>query len=181
MNPILIEFYFYKTLPIFPSYQWDYENYQKIYNVESFDTDFDNPVFNTFRRPFSFFFSESTDSDFYNSMAMELQDDKVKFHVEFDNVLFFYLYGSVRSYLSDFYDSLEENFGDYKTETGYKIPVYFYNERFTYLKLNPTIFEVFKFLIQTRTNFINREDDDIILNVDLVKSYEKEYAKYRFV
>lgn len=181
MNPLLIEFYFYKTLPIFPAYQWDYENYQKIYNKESFNTDFNNPVFNNFRRPLSFFFRESTDSDFYNSMAMEFHGDKVKFHAEFDNVLFFYLYGSIRSYLSDFYDSLEENFGEYKTEKGYFIPFYFYQERYTYLKLNPNIFEVFKFLIETRTNFANREDDYIILNVDLVKSYETEFAKYRFI
>lgn len=181
MNPILIEFYFYKTLPIYPSYRWNYEKYQKVYKIESFDIDFQNPVFNTFKRPLHNFYKQTLTGDFFASNAMEFNGDEVSFHAEFDNTLFFYLYGSIKNSLESFYETLETNFKEYKdSNENYRVPVYFYNERYTYLKQIPSIFEVFKFFIETRTNTIDRIDDDIFINISLMKSFEEEFEKYNF-
>lgn len=181
MNPILIEFYFYKTLPIFPTYKWNYEKYHKVYNKDAFDADFQNMVFNIFKRPLYNFYKESMNGDFFASSAMELNGDDVSFHAEFDNTLFFYLYGSIRASLNSFFETLETNFKDYKDSNGnYRIPIYFYNEHYTYLKQIPSIFEVFKFFIETRTNTIERINDDVFINVDQMKSFEEQYRKYNF-
>ncbi|WP_177175241.1 hypothetical protein [Chryseobacterium taichungense] len=64
---------------------------------------------------------------------------------------------------------------------GYHIPIEFYRERYIYLKLNPTIFEVFKFLIETRSNFSKQQREYVILNIDLLRSYDLEFAKYKFI
>lgn len=181
MNPILIEFYFYKTVPIFPIYRWNYEKYQKVYKTESFDTDFQNEVFNIFKRPLHIFYKESMNGDFFASNAMELNGDEVSFHAEFDNTLFFYLYGSIRLFLNSFYETLETNFKKFKDDKGnYKIPIHFYSERYNYLKQIPSIFEVFKFFIEARTNTIEGIDDEIFINVARMKGFEQQFKKYSF-
>ena len=180
MNPILIEFYFYKTIPIFPTYVWNYEKYQKIYNIDSFAINFEDTVFNIFRRPHFKFYKEEKNADFFSSSLMELNGDKVAFHAEFDNVLFFYLYGSIKTNLSNFYEVLEEQFKEFASGNGYKIPAEFYNQKYFYLKQIPSIFEVFKFFLETRTNTIERNNDDILINTHRMKSFENEYQKYNF-
>ena len=180
MNPVLAEFYFYKTIPIFPSYKWNYDKYQKVYHEQSFDTDFTNSVFNIFKKPISNFYNEEKNGIFFDSNAMEINGDEISFHAEFDNILFFYLYNSIRSHLTEFYNALKKYFEAYENEKGYKIPLYYYNERFAYLKGIPNIFEVFKFLIETRTNTIERHDDDLVINIKRIKSFEKEFDNYKF-
>ncbi|MCL1678372.1 hypothetical protein M2T92_05005 [Elizabethkingia miricola] len=180
MNPILIEFYFYKTLPIFPIYKWDYDKFQKVYRNESFDTDFENEVFNFFKRPLSNFYSETKTGAFFIPNAMELNENEVAFHAEFDNILFFYLYKSIRSYLEKFYETLETNFSEYIDNENYRIPVYFYNERYTYFREIPSVYEVFKFIIETRTNIIEKHDNNILININLLKSFEEKFREYSF-
>ncbi|GAE65407.1 hypothetical protein H3Z85_04430 [Chryseobacterium indologenes] len=182
MNPILIEFYFDKTLPIFPVYRWNYEKYQKIYSIESFDINFENEVFNVFKRPLQYFYKESIPGDFFASNVLEVNESELAFHAEFDNVLFFYLYSSIRTYLESFYEIIEANFSEYRNDIGnYRVPIYFYNDRYTYIKQNHSIFQVFKFLIETRTNTIERIDDDMFINIFQIKNFEEQFKKYNFI
>lgn len=180
MNEILLELYNRKNYPTYPNFTWNFEKFHKEYPKSYLGIDYYSPIFNVFKRPIYLFYKDITPNSFYNSNVMDVETDKVSFHAEFDNLLFFYLFRYIKIQLPDFYIKLNENFSEYKTDIGYRIPLSHYRPQYTRLCQNPTIRDIFKFFTETNCDVVYRDNDDVVINLQKVHILEEDFNKYNF-